>query len=619
MRDRLHHDERPGMKLPITAAVLAALCSATQAQQLDVLYCEIPSSPKSVVPGALDETSGLPEATNFRALESVFISPTGTRWMVKGRTQQGSTEENILLLGTGTGGTMFAQEGQPMPGGVAGEVVDFFGSAIGRFNSLDQFAYSARARGGSSAVFQKVIFWNGATSTIPTQMGDLYTGLDDLLPNLPGDETVGNSIGSIHLFDDGRIGAHDQTIGNIHSSKRPAISHDRAMFHQSETTTVLDLAGTGTIQIDGISSNSFYTSPDGAHWVALMDIDPSFSTDYALVYDGQMQIQNGQAVAGSAVICGSIFNTQVASNGDWFARGRDDSGTSSSAPDWAARSGALIATTGQALSGGESYGTVFYAFTGNASGDWALACNTDDPNPATDQVLVWNGQVVAREGDPVDVDGNGAFDDGAFLGRGNNTLAVFQANDLALTDANDLYVLAALNDGLGNDLGSLPAFGTPDALIRIELGTCGAIASYCSAGTSASGCQAALSASGAASATATTGFVVSAATVEGQKDGLFFYGQNGRQANPWGNGTSFQCVVPPVRRGGLLTGGGNSSACDGSFSQDLNARWCPSCPKPTHAPVAGQKLQLQLWYRDPFGTSNLTTSLSDALEADVCP
>ena len=97
-------------------------------------------------------------------------------------------------------------------------------------------------------------------------------------------------------------------------------------------------------------------------------------------------------------------------------------------------SGAPTAATGQTISGGESYGTVFYAFTGNASGDWALACNTDDPNPATDNVLVWNGQVVAREGDPVDVDGNGSFDDGAFLGRGNNTLVAFQANDLALTD-----------------------------------------------------------------------------------------------------------------------------------------------------------------------------------------
>ena len=142
---------------------------------------------------------------------------------------------------------------------------------------------------------------------------------------------------------------------------------------------------------------------------------------------------------------------------------------------------------------------------------------------------------------------------------------------------------------------------------------------YCTAGTSASGCMATLSAAGTPSATATSGFTVVASTVEGNKDGLYFYGTNGRQASAWGNGTSFQCVVPPVKRGGLLLGSGTSGACDGSFTQDLNARWCPTCPKPSHNPGAGSVVQIQLWYRDPMNTSNQTTSLSNALEFVVCP
>ena len=90
---------------------------------------------------------------------------------------------------------------------------------------------------------------------------------------------------------------------------------------------------------------------------------------------------------------------------------------------------------------------------------------------------------------------------------------------------------------------------------------------YCTAGTSAAGCQALLSATGFPSATMTTGFVVTASTVEGQKDGLFFFGTNGPQANPWGNGTSFQCVLPPVKRAGLLTGSGTIGACDGTSAR----------------------------------------------------
>jgi hypothetical protein len=139
---------------------------------------------------------------------------------------------------------------------------------------------------------------------------------------------------------------------------------------------------------------------------------------------------------------------------------------------------------------------------------------------------------------------------------------------------------------------------------------------YCTAGTSGSGCQALLSATGCSSATAAAGFNLIATDVEGAKDGLFFYGASGRQANPWGNGTSLNCVAPPVKRGGLLAGVGTLGVCDGSFAQDLNARWQA---KPSHNPGEGATVQAQLWYRDPFSSSNTFTSFSDALEFLVGP
>jgi hypothetical protein len=146
-----------------------------------------------------------------------------------------------------------------------------------------------------------------------------------------------------------------------------------------------------------------------------------------------------------------------------------------------------------------------------------------------------------------------------------------------------------------------------------------ASAGYCTAGTSASGCQASLSGVGIASATAPSGFDLLSSNVEGAKDGLYFFGTNGRQANPWGNGTSYQCVVPPVKRAGVLTGTGTNGLCDGSFLQDLNALWCPACPKPGKNPGAGATVQAQLWYRDPLSTGNQTTSLSNATEFGVGP
>jgi hypothetical protein len=160
---------------------------------------------------------------------------------------------------------------------------------------------------------------------------------------------------------------------------------------------------------------------------------------------------------------------------------------------------------------------------------------------------------------------------------------------------------------------------TPDHDLAFALLGPGVYETYCVAGTSASGCAASISASGTASATASSGFDLLASGVEGAKDGYYFFGSNGRAANAWGNGTSYQCVAPPLSRAGLLTGGGTTALCDGSFSQDLNALWCPTCPRPQKNPGAGVVLQAQLWYRDPQNTSNRPTSLSDAIEFCVAP
>jgi hypothetical protein len=142
---------------------------------------------------------------------------------------------------------------------------------------------------------------------------------------------------------------------------------------------------------------------------------------------------------------------------------------------------------------------------------------------------------------------------------------------------------------------------------------------YCTAGFSASGCQALVQASGTPSATLTSGFTLTTTSVEGGKNGFYLYGTNGRQANSWGSGTSFVCVVPPRKRGGLKLGTGTAGLCDGAFAQDLNARWCSTCPKPLHNPGAGALMQAQLWYRDPQSTSNQKSSLSDAIEFSICP
>jgi hypothetical protein len=75
-------------------------------------------------------------------------------------------------------------------------------------------------------------------------------------------------------------------------------------------------------------------------------------------------------------------------------------------------------------------------------------------------------------------------------------------------------------------------------------------------------------------------------------------------------------VVPPVRRTPLRNSGGTATKCNGSHQLDFNA-WMFT--HPTQAPVTGDVVQMQCWYRDPGNTSNQTTSLSRALEFTVYP
>ncbi|TVQ33767.1 MAG: hypothetical protein EA376_01345 [Phycisphaeraceae bacterium] len=424
----------------ICAGGFAALADS----EIVAIYTKIPTDPSSIVPGALDE-NGDPVVENFRALERLFLSPDGSMWIVKGRTQQVSALQNVMIIGSGDTGNWFAQSGQPIPGGAPGEIYNFFGSAIGQFNDNNEFAFTARATGGSNAVFQKVLVYTGgpvpdlSDFDLVAQMGDLYAGLVDNPPENSGDETIGNSIGSIHILNDGTLGAHDPTIQNISALRRPAIFYRAPgenerfeMFHQNAVTTVTGLGGVGIELWKNLSNNAFYTAPDGSVWVAKGQVDQPTSIDGVLVVDGEVVIQEGFPIPGSTVVPGGSFDGittfDVRSNGNWYARGLITGGAGS----WAVHNGIVVAQTGDEIfPGADERWTTFQIFTGNANGDWILLGNTDNPDPARDSVMVLNGEeLLVREGDPVTVSGvKGA----AFIGRGNLTAGAF-TGDSAISD-----------------------------------------------------------------------------------------------------------------------------------------------------------------------------------------
>ncbi len=439
--------------------VLGPLAASAAADDIRVILCEIPTDARSIVPGARD-LAGNPLVTHFKALEDLQLNLDGTQWFLKARSQAGSDLETLLLLGSSTTAEMFAQEGQPVQGGAAGELYEFFDGAAG-FNSAGHLAYGARVRNGDPTTKEKVVVYDGVTHNIVVQESDAALGLQDLPPNPSGDELFGNSLNSIHLLDDGRVGFVAATIQNIHSFRRPAIFYGNTAFAQSGVTPI----GGGIW--DSFDSNDFGTTPDGTTWFAQGDDEGDPAIDDILVVNGQVELREGALIPGSSVTVAAVFATRLTTNGDWLSRGDDPNDD-----DWAVRNGVLLAKTGDEIGAtGEHLGNVFLALAGNQNGDWLLIANTDNADPSRDTVMLLNGEVVMREGDPIDLDENGQFDDDVFIGRGNNTSSAFAPNDLFLSDDLTLFFIAPLRDSAGNDLGSNPAFGSGgEALMTVRLG-----------------------------------------------------------------------------------------------------------------------------------------------------
>ena len=140
---------------------------------------------------------------------------------------------------------------------------------------------------------------------------------------------------------------------------------------------------------------------------------------------------------------------------------------------------------------------------------------------------------------------------------------------------------------------------------------------YCTAGTTSNGCNATMTAIGTPSASATSGYTLLVSNVEGQKQGLIFYGSTGRAAAAWGTGSSFLCVKAPTQRIAAQNTGGAAGSCNGELVVD----WCAfmaNAPSALGNPrSAGQVYQAQGWFRDPPAPK--TTHLSNALEFTLQP
>jgi hypothetical protein len=479
----------------VVAAAGLAVSGSAFGVGIETIYTKYAGSPTSAIPGPVD-LNGAPATSDWKAIESMVISPGGGHWLVKGRTNLGSDLEHIVVIGSGRTGTMLVQEGQFAPGGGADERYENFGGGqssapapIGRFDGTGKFAFSSEVRVGATgqtypANGERIFVWNGSTFSVAVAQNDPYTGVFDTPTapggGSPGDETAGSALSAVHLLNNGTVGFNDATIAHTGFTLAIGNFYNHALFHQGGgTDTVIGLGGVGTPTFaasTGVPKDRFVTTPDGQHWMMVGTIAGSPSRN-VLVRDGTVIVQAAQPPVAGVANVGTISNFALLPNGHWFAWGTYQA----QGGFWALKDGALAARTGDPITTGstETWGSTVYMLTGNQRGDWAIQ-GTTSAAAAANEVLVAHAagteSVLAREGDMVDINNDGVDNDNAFLGSGGGSGPTFINTTMGMSDDGWLYFFADIHDSSGADLNSPSFFGDPTAFVRVHFtptSTCG--------------------------------------------------------------------------------------------------------------------------------------------------
>jgi hypothetical protein len=170
------------------------------------------------------------------------------------------------------------------------------------------------------------------------------------------------------------------------------------------------------LSIDQGTPSNYGASADGLHRIFRGTLNNA-AQDVVAVKDGAVVLQKGMTLGTLAGTVSAITQVTMEPNGDWYARGTNTSGSTTQA--WVVRNGAVLAAQGDPLFPGstETWKSFADAHGDNAGRTVLNGTVNGAASTAVDEVLVLAGvRVLAREGDPVDVDSDGAADAGFFLG-----------------------------------------------------------------------------------------------------------------------------------------------------------------------------------------------------------
>ncbi len=420
--------------------------------QATVIFSNIATSPTSDVPGMPGKKFN-PGTTSSTDFDRPFVSPDGSRWIFGAIADDPVADLDVIIIGTGltsAGSFLGVKEGDAAPGGAG--VYSTLDTSMG-INNAGNWAFGGDTT-AATTTDDVVVRWTGGGGF------ELMGREGTPVPGMGGTIGFGSTNDATHILnnDETRFRSASLTTATtqqiLYKCTSLAIG---SVMAQTDVTIPAGQLVAPPQSIDSLSADRFRSDATGAHSIYWADLNPASSaTDLVMVYDGNVVAQEGVVLPGSGF--GSLVlnyssdggSQQISHNGTHYLF----RGTNADTIDWVYGDGTVRAATDQPIFTGSTelfddapFAATFFLNVVNGNGDYVIGGTTNAADANKNAVLVLNGTtLIAREGDPVDVNGDGIFNDNAFL-------SVFNNDDAFLTDNLWYYFNANLRDANGTGIG----------------------------------------------------------------------------------------------------------------------------------------------------------------------
>jgi subtilisin-like proprotein convertase family protein len=402
---------------------------------VDVIYTNLPGDPTSEVPG-LPGVRFEPSTTSSTIFDRVYGSQNGN-WAFLAVTDLAATEDEVLVVNN----VVRAREGTTI--GTVPNPLFAFDTKLGVNN--DGEVVFATDTAGATTSDEYILQVDGTTVTVIANEGTA-TGL----PTLPG-TTWGAILESPAIANDGTVGFSADTVLGLPSTQDDLLVIGSTVVAQEGVT--IPTGQIGTEAWENYDLGEFWTSADATDWIIQGDLLGAAATDGVVVVNGAVVIQEGVILPGSGytetVGATGNINLHMDGGGGWMARGSN----TGSGNDWVYRNSALVAELNEPIFVGATevysdagFASTFFLNVGNSNGDYVIGGVTNGATTSNAVLVHNNTTLIAREGDPLDINGNGSNDDDAFI----NT---FGNDDGYLSDAGIYYFMATIRNAAGAQTG----------------------------------------------------------------------------------------------------------------------------------------------------------------------